>query len=75
MRDGQLGSTSGCSSSQGSCQDEAAEEAAKINAFTQQMVAVLREPDMYKSLGLSEPPSSIRPLFMEDYAASFGRFL
>ena len=75
VRDGQQGSTSGSSSSQGSCHDEAAEEGAKINAFTQQMVAVLREPEMYTTLGLSEPPSSFHPLFMEDYAASFGRLL
>ena len=49
--------------------------AACENEAMQDMVSVLQDPTIFKSLGLTEPPQCFRPLDAEVYAASFVRLV
>jgi hypothetical protein len=49
--------------------------AACENESMQEMVSVLQDPSIFKSLGWKQPPQCFRPLEPEEYAASFVRLL
>ena len=49
-------------------EDEGIQEAVWTNGYTQKMFEFLRRPEVYTSLGLSEPPSSFMPPDLEMYA-------
>ena len=57
--------------SSGSDDDAAAFE----NEAMQEMVAVLQDPSIYSTLGMTHPPKSFHPLEPEAYAASFVRLV
>ena len=45
------------------------------NESMQEMVSVLQDPSIFKTLGLTQPPQCFRPLEPEVYAASFVRLV
>ncbi|KAG2422256.1 hypothetical protein HXX76_016170 [Chlamydomonas incerta] len=51
--------------------DEGLMEAARENAYAQLWVSVVRTPEAYKLLGLTEPPKSITPPSREECLARF----
>jgi len=49
--------------------------AACENESMQEMVSVLQDPSVFRSLGWKQPPQCFRPLEPEEYAASFVRLV
>ncbi|PNH00136.1 hypothetical protein TSOC_014055 [Tetrabaena socialis] len=67
------GSCSSCADSPdgGVDGDEGLREAARENAYAQACMSLLRLPEVYEPMGLTEPPTSFRPATKEEYLARF----